>query len=291
VSTTGRDYARLFRLDGKHAVVVGAGSGIGRESALALAAQGARVTCADRDLAAAEETAARGNQVAGAPGGDQVAGESGDGGEQVAGEKASGRGRLTAYGLDVLDEGAIAAAAAELGEVDVLVFTAATNVRKRILDYTGEEFDRVVSLNLRASFDLIRAFGAGMAERGRGSIMGFSSIRATTVEPGQSVYAATKAGLVQLLRTAAAEFGPQGVRVNAIAPGVVETPLTAQIKANPAWYEAYAQKSALGRWASPDELAGAVVYLASDASSFVTGSVLAVDGGWTAIDGRFNPPN
>ncbi|HET6298567.1 MAG TPA: SDR family oxidoreductase, partial [Kribbella sp.] len=199
--------------------------------------------------------------------------------------------RLSAYGLDVLDGGAVAAAAVELGDVDVLVFTAATNVRKRILDYTGEEFDRVVSLNLRASFDLVRAFGAGMVERGRGSIVGFSSIRATTVEPGQSVYAATKAGLVQLLRTAAAEFGPQGVRVNAIAPGVVETPLTAQIKADPAWYEAYAQKSALGRWASADELAGAVVYLASDASSFVTGSVLAVDGGWTAVDGRFNPPN
>jgi NAD(P)-dependent dehydrogenase (short-subunit alcohol dehydrogenase family) len=259
-SQSPRDYASLFRLDGKHALVVGAGSGIGRESALALAAHGARVTCADRDLAAAEETVARGDQ-------------------------------LTAYELDVLDEAAITKAADELGVIDVLVFTAATNVRKRILDYTGEEFDRVVALNLRASFDLIRAFGTGMAARGRGSIMGFSSIRATTVEPGQSVYAATKAGLVQLLRTAAAELGPQGVRVNAIAPGVVETPLTAQIKADPAWYDAYAKKSALGRWATPDELAGAVVYLASDASSFVTGSVLHVDGGWTAVDGRFDPPN
>ncbi|GAA1576603.1 SDR family oxidoreductase [Kribbella sancticallisti] len=255
-----RDYSRLFRLDDKHAVVVGAGSGIGRESALALAAQGARVTCADRDLAAAEETAARGDH-------------------------------LTAYELNVLDEAAITTAAEKLGDVDILVFTAATNVRKRILDYTGEEFDRVVALNLRASFDLIRAFGKHMAARGSGSIMGFSSIRATTVEPGQSVYAATKAGLVQLLRTAAAELGPNGVRVNAIAPGVVETPLTAQIKANQEWYDAYAQKSALARWATPDELAGAVVYLASDASTFVTGSVLNVDGGWTAVGGRFNPPN
>jgi NAD(P)-dependent dehydrogenase (short-subunit alcohol dehydrogenase family) len=254
------DYANLFRLDGKHALVIGAGSGIGRESALALAASGARVTCADRDLATAAETVALGNS-------------------------------LTAYSLDVLDDAAISRAVDELAPVDVLVFTAATNVRKRILDYTMEEFDRVVSLNLRASFQLVRAFGRGMAERGSGSIIGFSSIRGTTVEPGQSVYAATKAGLVQLLRTAAAELGRDGVRTNAIAPGVVETPLTAQIKANPAWYDAYAQKGALGRWAQPSELAGAVVYLASDASSFVTGSVLAVDGGWTAVDGRFDPPN
>jgi NAD(P)-dependent dehydrogenase (short-subunit alcohol dehydrogenase family) len=261
------DYARLFRLDGRHAVVVGAGSGIGRESALALAAHGARVTCADRDVAAARETAAY---------------------ESAGGELA---GELAAYELDVLDDAAVERAAAELGPVDVLVFTAATNVRKRILDYTGEEFDRVVSLNLRASFQLIRAFGKGMAERGSGSIIGFSSIRATTVEPGQSVYAATKAGLVQLLRTAAAELGPSGVRANAIAPGVVETPLTAQIKANQGWYDAYARKGALGRWAQPHELAGAVVYLASDAASFVTGSVIAVDGGWTAVDGRFDPPN
>ena len=252
------EYANLFRLDGKHALVIGAGSGIGRESALALAAHGARVTCADRDIAAARETAGS---------------------------------ALAAYELDVLDDAAIAQAVDELDPVDVLVFTAATNVRKRILDYSGEEFDRVVSLNLRASFQLIRAFGRGMAERGSGSIIGFSSIRGSTVEPGQSVYAATKAGLVQLLRTAAAELGPSGVRANAIAPGVVETPLTAQIKADPAWYDAYAQKGALGRWAQPSELAGAVVYLASDAASFVTGSVLAVDGGWTAVDGRFDPPN
>jgi NAD(P)-dependent dehydrogenase (short-subunit alcohol dehydrogenase family) len=254
-----RDYTQLFRLDGRRAVVVGAGSGIGREAALALAANGANVVCADRDRAAAEGTAALGAD-------------------------------LTAYELDVLDSNAVARAAEQLGDVDVLVFTAATNVRKRVLDYTPDEFDRVVGLNLRAAFDLVRSFGRGMAERGRGSIIGFSSIRAVTVEPGQGVYAATKAGLVQLMRAAAAELGPSGVRVNTIAPGIVDTPLTAQIRADEDWAEAYASKSALGRWSTPDELAGAVVYLASDASSFVTGSQLFVDGGWTAIDGRFTPP-
>jgi NAD(P)-dependent dehydrogenase (short-subunit alcohol dehydrogenase family) len=248
-------YEGLFRLDGRRAVVVGAGSGIGREAARALAAHGADVVCADRDAEAAAATGAG-----------------------------------TAYALDVLDRDAVREAAASLGGVDVLVFTAATNVRKRLLDYADAEFDRVVDLNLRASFDLVRAFGGPMAGRGRGSIIGFTSIRAVTVEPGQGVYAATKAGLVQLLRTAAAELGPQRVRVNAIAPGVVETPLTTQIRADPTWEAAYASKSALGRWAQPSELAGAVVYLASDAASFVTGSVLTVDGGWTAVDGRYDPP-
>lgn len=253
------DYARMFRLDGRRAVVVGAGSGIGREAARALAAHGADVVCADLDPAAANATA-----------------DSGQG--------------MRAYELDVLDREGVRAAAEDLGEVDVLVFTTGRNVRKRLLDYGDDEFDQVVALNLRGSFDLVRAFGAGMAERGRGSIIGTASIRSLVVEPGQGVYAATKAGLVQLLRTAAAEFGPRGVRVNALAPGVVETPLTAPIAAVPEWYDAYARKSALGRWAQPSEMAGAIVYLASDAASFVTGAVLFVDGGWTAIDGRFDPP-
>jgi NAD(P)-dependent dehydrogenase (short-subunit alcohol dehydrogenase family) len=257
-STPQHDYRGLFRLDGRTALVIGAGSGIGRESALALAAHGAEVICADRDRGAAERTA-----------------QLGDG--------------LTARELDVLDQTAVRQAATEL-PVDVLVFTAATNVRKRLLDYSSEEFERVVALNLRSALELIRAFGPGMAERGRGSMIGFTSIRAISVEPGQGVYAATKAGLLQLMRTAAAELGPQGVRCNVIAPGVVETPLTTQIRNVPDWYDAYAAKSALGRWAKPEELAGAVVYLASDASSFVTGSQLLVDGGWTAIDGRYTPP-
>ena len=93
-----------------------------------------------------------------------------------------------------------------------------------------------------------------------------------------------------MVRALAAELGTKGVRVNAIAPGVVETPLTEQIKSQPDWYNAYAQKGALGRWAKPSEMVGAVIYLASGASSYVTGTLQLVDGGWTAVDGRFTPP-
>ena len=256
------DYSRLFRLDNRTVVVIGAG-GIGRETALALAAHGAHVVVADYALEAAEATVA---------------------------DIVTAGGSAEAFRLNVLEDAEVEAAAERFGSASALVFTAATNVRKRMEDYTFDEFDRVVNLNLRASFQLIRTFGARFAANGGGSIIGFASIRAQVVEPGQGVYAATKAGLVQLAKTAAAEFGPAGVRVNVVAPGVVETPLTAQIRENEEWYGAYASKSALGRWSRPDELAGAVVYLASDASSFVTGSTLLVDGGWTAIDGRYTPP-
>lgn len=251
------DYSTLFRLDGKRALLIGAG-GIGGEVALALAAHGAHVVCADKDAQVAKDVAAT-----------------------VDG---------TAVALDITDAEAVQRAADEVGAVDVLVLTAAMNVRKRILDYAPEEFERVTRLNLTGTFTVLQAFGRGMVERGAGSIIVFSSIRGFVVEPGQAVYAATKAAVLQLVKTAAAEFGEAGVRVNAIAPGVVETPLTSQIKADPAWYDAYATKGALGRWAQPSELAGAVVYLASDAAGFVTGSTLMVDGGWTAVDGRFTPP-
>lgn len=257
-------YGSLFRLDGRTVAVIGAGAGIGRECAIALAAHGAAVICCDVVPGAAEQTA-------------RLAAQAGSAG-------------ATAYLLDVRAEGAAQRAAADLGPLDGLVHTPATNVRKRLLDYTVEEFDRVVSLNLRAPFDVLRAFGRPMAERGTGSIVVFSSIRSRVVEPGQGVYAATKAGIVQLVRTAAAELGPSGVRVNAVAPGIVETALTQPIRDVPEWADAYAQKNALGRWARPDELVGAVVFLISDAASYVTGSQLMVDGGWTAIDGRFTPP-
>jgi NAD(P)-dependent dehydrogenase (short-subunit alcohol dehydrogenase family) len=257
------DYRSMFDLKGKCALVVGAGRGIGEAGARGLAAFGAEVFCADEDADAAGGTA-----------------------EGIRSQK----GEAEALELDMTDPSSARAAAERVGVPDVLVSTPSINVRKPLLEITDEEFDRVVDLNLKGTFRLIREFGSGMAERGAGSIIAFSSIRAQVVEPGQGVYAATKAGTVQMLRALAAELGPRGVRVNAIAPGVVETPLTAQIKASPDWYDSYAGKSILGRWAKPHEMVGMIVYLASDASSYVTGAFMLVDGGWTAADGRFTPP-
>ena len=257
------DYRSMFDLSGKTALVVGAGSGIGAASAEGLAAFGARVFCADLDAESAESTVR---------------------------EVRDGGGEGEALVLDMRDTEGVREVAGRVGAPDVLVSTPSINVRKPLLEITDEEFDRVVELNLKGTFRLVREFGRGMAERGSGSIIAFSSIRAQVVEPGQGVYAATKAGTLQMFRALAAELGTRDVRVNVVAPGVVETPLTAQIKQSPDWYDSYAAKSILGRWAQPHEMVGAVVYLASEASSYVTGSFMLVDGGWTAADGRFTPP-
>ncbi len=256
-------YRNLFDLSGKTAVVIGGASGIGEAAAHGLAAFGAKVVVADLNREAAEKVA----QAIQSEGGQAEAAE-----------------------VDLCSGESVNALLSSTDRLDILVCTPAINVRKPLLDIGEDEFDRVLELNLKGTFRALKAAGTRMAEQGSGSIIVFSSIRAQVVEPGQGVYAATKAGALQMIRALAAELGPRGVRANAIAPGVVETPLTAQIKAKPEWYRAYAEKSALKRWAQPSELVGAVVYLASDASSFVTGSLLFVDGGWTAIDGRFTPP-
>lgn len=252
----------LLSLEGKQAVVIGAASGLGQASAIGLADCGAEVICADLNADGARATA-----------------------EVIAGRG----GQATSLGSDLTSTADADALAEQYAQADILVVTPGFNVRKRLLETTDEEFDRVIDINLKGTYRLMRSFGRKMAERGRGSIITFASFRAQVVEPGQSIYAAAKAGVVQLTKTLASELGTTGVRVNAILPGTFATALTTQIKNDPEWWTAYETKSALKRWASPHEIAGAVAFLASDAASYVTGTTQLVDGGWTAHDGRFEP--
>jgi NAD(P)-dependent dehydrogenase (short-subunit alcohol dehydrogenase family) len=254
----------IFSLNGKTAAIIGAGSGIGEAVAIGAARQGAAVVCLDSNEAAAQAVA-----------------------QKIGGD-------ATAAAVDIRHGAGVTAALDSIvrgrGRLDIVICTPSINVRKPILQYTEDEFDRVVTVNLKGSFNVLQAAGRVMTAQKSGSIVIFSSIRSQVVEPGQSVYAMTKAGIVQLVRVGAAEFGPHGVRVNAVGPGVVETPLTMPIKANREWYDAYANKSVFKRWATADEMVGPTLFLASDAASYVTGIILFADGGWTATDGRFTPP-
>lgn len=257
----------LFSLEGRTVAVVGAGSGIGEAVARGASAQGAFVSCLDLDSTKALTTTS---------------------------EIMTLGGESDSHGVDIVDPDAVSRVLEEIasarGGLDALVCTPSINVRKRILDYTVEEFERVSRVNLLGNFNVLQAAGRLMVAQGRGAIVLFSSIRSLVTEPGQAVYSMTKAGILQLVRTAATEWGHLGVRVNAVGPGVTETPLTAPIKAIPEWYDAYANKSPMRRWARADEMVGPTLFLISDAASYVTGTILYVDGGWLAADGRFTPP-
>lgn len=259
--------ANIFDLSGKVAAIIGGASGIGEAVTIGAAQAGARALCLDIELEAAEAVARR-------------AVDSGC--------------QCEAGTLDIRDPAAVEKAfgdiQARFGSLDVVICTPSINVRKKILDYQDEELARVLDLNLKGNFNVLRAAGRIMTAQRRGSIVLFSSIRSLVVEPGQSVYAATKAGILQMARGAASEFGPYGVRVNCVGPGVIETPLTAPIKNNPEWFNAYAAKSVFNRWGRPEEMVGPTLFLASDAASYVTGTIIYADGGWLAADGRFTPP-
>jgi NAD(P)-dependent dehydrogenase (short-subunit alcohol dehydrogenase family) len=256
------DYRKLFDLTGKTAVVLGAASGIGKSSAEALAALGASVLCADRSEEGAQATAA-------------AIRERGGMADAAACDAAS-----------AADVAALATTAKQkFGRIDIAVTTPGLNIRKTILDYTEEDLDRVINLNIKGTVFFFQAFGRIMVEQRGGSLIACSSVRAVTIEPGLAVYGSTKAAIGLLVQGFASEVGRHGVRVNAIAPSVVETALTAPITQRQDIYQLYAGHTVLNRWSSSDEVATAVAYLASDAASYVSGSTLFVDGGWTAIDG------
>jgi NAD(P)-dependent dehydrogenase (short-subunit alcohol dehydrogenase family) len=242
-----------FSLDGRTALVTGASRGIGAATAAALDRAGARVALAARDRAALDA-------VASGLGHDPVVLE-------VDLASAESPAELAAAALD------------ELGGVDVLVNNAAAAARLPTVDVDALLIDRLYAVNVRAPLLLIAALVPSMTERGRGSIINLSSVSGVVGTPNRAAYAATKGAIDGMTRSLAMELGPVGIRVNSVAPGVVDTDLWARNKAIPGVIEAVEALTPLRRWSVPEDIADVIVFLASDAARFVTGETISADGG------------
>lgn len=243
-----------WSLDGRVAVVIGAGRGLGRGCAQALAEAGADVLLVARTASEVEEAA-----------------------REVGG---------TAHVADVTDEtqiGGILEAAAALGDPRVLVNAAGTNRTGPAAEYALSDWDALFDVNVRATFVACQAFGASLLERGAsGAIVNLSSQMGTVGFPGRVAYCATKHAVEGITKALGVEWAPHGIRVNAVAPTFVLTPLTEPMFRDEAFAAEVRRRLPTGELATVEQVADAVRYLACDASGSVTGSVLRVDGGWTA---------
>jgi NAD(P)-dependent dehydrogenase (short-subunit alcohol dehydrogenase family) len=245
-----------FRLDGRRALVTGAGRGIGLAAAAALADAGAAVTLAARSAQEIEDAAAA--------------------------IRAAG-GSADALALDVTDVAAMRAALDARPAFDVLVNNAGGARHAPFLDVTEADYDAILDLNLRSAFFVMQQVARGMKAAGlRGSIVNLSSQMGHVGGPKRSVYCATKFAIEGLTKAASLDLAPHGIRVNTLCPTFIETPMTRPGLADPANRAWVLSKIKLGRVGQVEDLMGAVLYLASDASSLVTGTSLLVDGGWTA---------
>lgn len=253
--------AGRFDLDGKVAMVTGGGRGIGKHLALGLAQQGADLVILGRVRASL----------------DAVVDEA----------RAIGR-RAHAIEADLGDtaslDKAVDMALGAMGRLDILVNNAAIGLgMKRAEEVTSDEFDLLIQVNLKGTFFLTASAARAMMGRGGGSIINVSSMAGLVASPRAAVYGAAKAGIESLTRTLAVEWARHRIRVNAVAPGYVASDLTSESHASEAMTSYIHNGTPLRRMAQPEEIVGAVVYLASDASSFQTGSTIVVDGGWTAV--------
>lgn len=245
-----------FRLDGRRALVTGAGRGIGLACAAALAEAGAHVTLAARS---AEEIMA-GAEAIGAAGG-----------------------QAQAVRIDVNDVAGTTRALGALAPFDILLNNAGTNRPKAFTDVEEADYDAVLGLNLRAAFFAAQIVARGMMDAGlRGSIIHMGSQMGHVGGPRRSLYCASKWGLEGLSKAMALDLAPHGIRSNTIAPTFIETPMTRPFFEDKAFLASVLDKIKLGRLGTVEDLMGAVVFLASDASALMTGTSLVVDGGWTA---------
>jgi NAD(P)-dependent dehydrogenase (short-subunit alcohol dehydrogenase family) len=249
-----------FRLDGKVALVTGGARGLGKVMATALAQAGADVAITARSVGSCEQTAA-------------------EIGEQT-GRKCQG---FAAEVTSITDVDRLAAEVeATFGKIDILVNNAGTNIRGQIDQLSEADWDSVIDTNLKGPFLCARAIGPKMVKRGWGRVINMGSTLSVIALPGRAPYASSKAGVMNLSRVLALEWAGTGVTVNTICPGPFATEMNRQLLDDPAKYKALMDLIPMGRWGDVEEIAGAVVFLSSNASSYMTGSAVFVDGGWTA---------